>query len=174
MTAVQDTASLTLTTTSTDSSKMCASDPNKTQNGATGVVAKMGYTLGAALDLSVSKVTISLPMRLKAYSDGSVLGTITRESMLPSDLSLLSVKIVHGTDTYWSSGVTTSIQSDATNDEVIAIFTNPGASIAAAEAITVEITGITNPPTTKALTSAKLTLAAKVSPASPSTYYDRE
>ncbi len=97
----------------------------------TGVVAEIGYTLGAALDLSVSKLTISLPMRLKAYSDASLMGSTTRESMFPTDATQLSVKIVHGSNVYWSSKMTTTIQTDATNDVLEAIFSNDGSVIAA-------------------------------------------
>ena len=85
---MENSSTFTLNTISTDVTKQCASSPStKTKNGVTGVVAKMGYTLGAELNLAASKLTVSLPIRLKAYSDASVLGAITRESMLPSDLS---------------------------------------------------------------------------------------
>ena len=90
------------------------------------------------------------------------MGSTTRESMLPTDATQLSVKIVHGSNVYWSSKITTTIQSDATNDVLEAIFSNAGSVIPAAEAITIQITGITNPPTTKALTSMKLTIAGQV------------
>lgn len=88
----------------------------------TGVVAEFGYTLGAQLDLSKSELKFSFPMRYLAYSTASVLGGTTRQSMLPTDgsggldLSILSVKIVNGANSYYASSLVGVLAVDATND----------------------------------------------------------
>jgi len=92
-------------------------------------------------------------MRFLAYSTASVLGSTTRESMLPTDLSQLSVKIVNGANSYYASLVATTIQSDATNDLLTATFSNSGVIIAAGQVLAIQVTGISNAPTTEALTA---------------------
>lgn len=55
--------------------------------------------------------------------------------MLPTDDSLLSVKLVHSTTTYWPNGMTKTLDSGDSEDELEVKFAISGVTIASGSSI---------------------------------------
>jgi hypothetical protein len=137
-----------------DTAKQCTGDSTKTQTGKSGLTLELDVKTVGSVSLSATTVTITLPMRLVDYPD-----SLSGDSMIDTTTTP-SVKIVFKGSSYLATTVTATPGSSNAADKIIVATFTTTATIAEKEDITVHVTGIKNPPSTKIFSGISIALVS--------------